>query len=483
MDLLKLSCKEAARHVRCGDLKAAELVAAVLQRIKERDPTVGAFLRVDEETAHAQAAAIDADPVARRKPLAGVPIALKDNLCVEDQHTTAGSRILEPFIAPYSATVLERLLNAGAICVGKTNMDEFAMGSSTENSALGRTRNPHDPERVPGGSSGGSAAAVASEQVPAALGSDTGGSIRIPAAFCGVVGLKPTYGRVSRYGLIAFASSLDQIGPLTHNVDDTALLLGVIAGGDRRDSTAIDLPVPGYVDSLSSDPDALSLGVPSDWLGDGLDDDVRSAIEITLSELEGEGVRLVPVSLPHQEYAVATYYVIATAETSSNLARYEGVRYGLRAGGENLEEMLAKTRSRGFGAEVKRRILLGTYVLSAGYYDAYYGRAQRVRTLIRRDFESVFERVDAIVGPTTPTTAFRLDEKIDDPLAMYLSDVYTVPANLAGLPAISVPCGRGADDLPIGFQILGPPFGEQLVLQVAKLVEQLRGVYPSALGT
>ena len=475
----ELTCASAARAVGAGELTAVELIDAALEAIDARDPRIGAFLEVHREPARRRAAAIDADPEARTAPLAGVPVALKDNLCVKDQRTTAGSRILEPFAAPYTATVVERLEADGAVCIGKTNLDEFAMGSSTENSGFQPTANPWDTQRVPGGSSGGSAAAVASGQALAALGSDTGGSIRQPAAFCGVVGLKPTYGRVSRYGLIAFASSLDQIGPLARSVEDAALMLSAISGIDPCDSTTVDRPSPPYAEKLDTNPGGVRLGLPKAWFGEGIDEAVRREIEATLEALEGQGVSLVPVELPHQQYAIATYYVIATAEASSNLARYDGVRYGHRAADPaDLEEMFARTRSEGFGAEVKRRILLGTFVLSAGYYDAYYGRAQRVRTLLRRDFDEVFASVDAVVGATAPTTAFRIGEKTDDPLAMYLSDVFTVTANLAGLPGISVPCGRDDDGLPVGLQIVGPPFKEERVLQIAHIVEQLRGRFP-----
>jgi len=394
-------------------------------------------------------------------------------------------------VPPYTATAVQRLEAAGAVIIGKTNLDEFAMGSSTENSAFRRTVNPWDPARVPGGSSGGSAAAVASGQVAGALGSDTGGSVRQPAALCGVVGLKPTYGRVSRYGLVAFASSLDQIGPLTRSVKDAALLLGVIAGNDERDATTLADPVPSYHENLDSDPSELTIGVPQAWLGEGVDEAVQRAIEAVLAELEAVGARLRPVELPHEQYAVATYYVVATAEASSNLARYDGVRYGLRAAARDepgsgaaassdLQKMYAATRSEGFGDEVKRRILLGTFVLSAGYCDAYYGRAQCVRTLLRSDFEAAFADVDVVMGPTSPTTAFRIGEKIDDPLAMYLNDVFTVTANLAGLPGISIPCGSDEGGLPIGLQIIGPPLGEGRILRAARLVEQLRGPFPAA---
>ena len=475
------SCAEAARSVAAGELSAAELVDASLTAIEERDAEIGAFLDVYGERARQRAAQIDADAELRSKPLAGVPIDLKDNLCVRGERTTAGARILETFKAPYTATAVERLQEAGAVLIGKTNLDEFAMGSSNENSAYGKTVNPWDPSRVPGGSSGGSAAAVAGGMVAAALGSDTGGSIRQPASLCGVVGLKPTYGRVSRYGLVAFASSLDQIGPLTHSVEDAALMLSVIAGDDDNDSTTVADPVPAYHEDLDADPGDFTIGVPGAWLGDGLDADVKQQIESVLAELEAAGARVRPVELPHERVAVPTYYVIATAEASSNLARFDGVRYGFRSPqAVDLEQMYASTRSEGFGAEVKRRILLGTFVLSAGYYDAYYGRAQCVRTLLCNDFARAFADVDVVVGPTSPSTAFGIGEKADDPLAMYLSDVFTVTANLAGLPGISVPCGADSDGLPVGLQIIGPALGEQKILKFARLVEQLRGPWGPA---
>ncbi|MFQ5744583.1 MAG: Asp-tRNA(Asn)/Glu-tRNA(Gln) amidotransferase subunit GatA [Acidobacteriota bacterium] len=475
-DLDQLTCATAASAVAEGRLSATELTEAALEAIAARDAEVGAFLDVHADRALKRAAALDADPEGRRAPLAGVPVALKDNLCVRGQHTTAGSRILEPFVAPYTATAVERLESAGAVCIGTTNLDEFAMGSSTENSAFRQTVNPWDPSRVPGGSSGGAAAAVASGQVLAALGSDTGGSIRQPAAFCGVVGLKPTYGRVSRYGLVAFASSLDQIGPLARTVEDAALLLTAIAGLDPCDSTSADQPVHPFADQLEAEPTSFTLGVPEEWFAEGLDEEVRNEVQAILSELEAAGVSLEPIRLPHHQYAVATYYVIATAEASANLARYDGVRFGYRTKDPgDLEEMFARTRSEGFGAEVKRRILLGTFVLCAGYYDDYYCHAQKVRTLLRADFAEAFSSVDAVVGPTTPTTAFGLGEKAGDPLAMYLSDVFTVTANLTGLPATSVPCGLDAEGRPIGLQIIAPAFRERRMLQVAHLVEQLRG--------
>jgi aspartyl-tRNA(Asn)/glutamyl-tRNA(Gln) amidotransferase subunit A len=474
-DLSALTCASAARAVATGEMSATELTEAALAAVASRDSSVGAFLELHADRALRRAKEIDASPEARRAPLAGVPVALKDNLCLRGQRTTAGSRILANFSAPYTASAVARLEKSGAVCIGKTNLDEFAMGSSTENSAFRQTVNPHDPSRVPGGSSGGSAAAVASGQVLGALGSDTGGSIRQPASFCGLVGLKPTYGRVSRHGLVAFASSLDQVGPMGRTVEDVALLLGAIAGHDPNDSTTADESVPDYSGLVRRDPDSLRLGIPSDWLDAGLNGEVRGAVEDMLAKLEAKGAHLERIDLPHERYAIATYYIIATAEASSNLARYDGVRYGVRAENpRDLADMYARTRSAGFGAEVKRRILLGTFVLSEGYYEAYYGRAQRVRTLIRQDFEKAFSNVDAIVGPTSPTTAFPIGERADDPMAMYLSDVYTVTANLAGLPAVSVPCGHDAMGLPIGLQVIGEPFDEARILQIARMVEDLR---------
>jgi len=396
---------------------------------------------------------------------------VKDNLCTVDFPTTCGSRILGRWISPYDATVVARLRRAGAIVIGKTNLDEFAMGSSTENSAFGPTRNPWDPSRVPGGSSGGSAAAVAASFVPLALGSDTGGSIRQPAGFCGVVGLKPTYGRVSRYGLVAFASSLDQVGPLAATVADAALLLGVIAGGDPRDSTSVEAPVPDYTQSLTGTVRGLRIGLAREAFGEGLDSTVRDAVMAASRVLEAHGAEVMEVSLPTIAYALPTYYLLATSEASTNLARYDGVRYGLRAAAPDLYAMYTRTRRDGFGAEVKRRIMLGTYALSAGYYEGFFLKAQRVRTLVRSDFARAFEQVDLVLMPTSPTVPFRLGEKVEDPLQMYLADVYTIPVNLAGLPGISVPCGL-AGGLPIGLQLIGRPFDEETVLRAAHAYEQ-----------
>ena len=450
------------------------MVGHALERIARHDPTLHAFLHVAGEEALDAARRWD-DRYARGgdalPPLAGLPVALKDNLCAQGMPTTAGSRILAGWMPPYDATVVARLREAGAVLIGKTNLDEFAMGSSTENSAFGPTRNPWDPSRVPGGSSGGSAAAVAAGFVPAALGSDTGGSIRQPAGFCGVVGLKPTYGRVSRYGLIAFASSLDQIGPLTRTVADAALLLRVLAGRDPRDATSVELPAPELVGEGAGGVRGMKIGLPGEALGEGLQPDVRAAVEEAAAVLRGQGATLVNVALPSLAYALPVYYLIATSEASTNLARYDGVRYGLRVGGGDLYQMYAQTRGQGFGAEVKRRIMLGTYALSAGFYEGFFLKAQRVRTLIRRDFEAAFTAADLLLLPTSPTVPFTLGEKTDDPLQMYLADVYTIPVNLAGLPAVSVPCGF-AGGLPIGMQLIGRAFAEGALLQAARTYER-----------
>jgi aspartyl-tRNA(Asn)/glutamyl-tRNA(Gln) amidotransferase subunit A len=468
---------------RAGERSARDICQDTLDRIAASDHAIHAFNTVAGERALERADALDRDPVAwRDRPLAGVPIALKDNICTRGLRTTASSKILETFIPPYDATVVTRLEAAGAIVVGKTNCDEFAMGSSTENSAFGPTKNPWALDRTPGGSSGGSAAAVAAGMAPLALGSDTGGSIRQPAALCGVVGLKPTYGRVSRYGLLAFGSSLDQIGPFAHTVADAAITLSVLAGMDRRDATSAADDVPDYAASLSGDVRDLRIGVPSRLVdGDGIDDEVRRNFRSALDTLAARGASLVDVELPHASAAIPVYYLVATAEASSNLARYDGVRYGLRAAAESggarshddLNRMYARTREAGFGPEVKRRIMLGTYVLSAGYYDAYYLKAQQVRTLIRRDYERAFERADVVAMPTSPTAAFRLGERVADPLQMYLLDVFTVSANLAGLPAVSVPCGFTEAGLPVGLQLTGRSFDEATVLRIADAYERV----------
>lgn len=476
MALHKLTLAELQRKFTAGEVTASEIVRAYWLRITQVEPKVKAYLTQCKDAALAQAAELDEKLKGWRRtaPMMAMPLAVKDNICTQGVRTTCASRILEQFTPPYDATVVGKLREQGYILVGKTNLDEFAMGSSTENSAFGASRNPWNVQTVPGGSSGGSAAAVAADECAAALGSDTGGSIRQPAAFCGVVGLKPTYGRVSRYGLVAFASSLDQIGPITKDVTDAALLLGVIAGYDPRDSTSANVPVPDYLKALKrKDLKRVKVGVPVEYFGEGLDPEVEQAVRTAIEGLRELGADVREVSLPRTDAAVATYYVIATAEASSNLARYDGVKYGTRAKeSRDLLEMYVKTRAEGFGAEVKRRIMLGTYVLSAGYYDAYYGKAQAVRTLIREDFQSAFEDVDVLVTPVTPTPAFKFGEKVQDPLQMYLSDIYTISVNLAGLPAIALPCGFSKAGLPIGMQLIGRAFEEDLLLRAAHAYEQ-----------
>jgi aspartyl-tRNA(Asn)/glutamyl-tRNA(Gln) amidotransferase subunit A len=472
--LTSLTIHELGARFRRGESRSAEAAQAYLERIEALDPQVRAFLTVTRDEALTQAAAADArlKSGAPLGPLDGIPIALKDVLCTRGIRTTCGSKILENFVPPYDATVVERLRGAGAVLLGKLNMDEFAMGSSTENSGYFATRNPWDLGRVPGGSSGGSAAAVSADMATAALGTDTGGSIRQPAAFCGTVGLKPTYGRVSRYGLVAFASSLDQVGPFAKDVEDAAHMLRVIAGHDPMDSTSADAPVPDYAAELGKGVAGLTLGIPAEYFIDGMDAEVEAAVRDAIKTLEKLGARAEPVSLPHTEYGLAAYYLIAPAECSSNLARYDGVKYGLRAPkARDIVDMYSKTRAQGFGREVKRRIMLGTYALSAGYYDAYYGKAQRVRTLVRRDFQQAFERVDLIVAPTTPNVAFKMGEK-EDPLQMYLNDVFTIPVNLAGLPGLSMPAGFTRSGLPIGLQLIGRPFDEPTVLRAAHAFER-----------
>jgi aspartyl-tRNA(Asn)/glutamyl-tRNA(Gln) amidotransferase subunit A len=477
MDLNLLTVESARAAVAERKITATTLAESFYRKIADEDPAIHAYLTLSRERALEQAARMDAladkgDPL---PPLAGVPIAVKDVMVTRGVRTTAGSKILENYVPPYDCTAVARLEAAGAVVLGKTNCDEFAMGSSNENSAFGPVRNPRDTSRVPGGSSGGSAAAVASGMAVAALGSDTGGSIRQPAAFCGVVGLMPTYGRVSRYGLIAFASSLDHIGPLAKSVSDAAIVLKHIAGRDPLDPTSADVPVPDYGAEIGNEVKGLKIGVAKEYFGEGLDLEVRNAVEAAIQKLAEAGCEVVPVSLPHTKYAIPTYYLVATAEASSNLARFDGVRYGHRSrDARTLSDMYRRSRDDGFGAEVKRRIILGTYALSAGYYDAYYLKAQRVRTLLTHDFEEAFAKVDAIVTPTTPTPAFRLGEKSDDPLAMYLADIYTVTADLAGIPGISVPCGNSKDGLPIGLQILGRHFDEGTVLRLAHAYESTR---------
>jgi len=457
--------------LRRREVSPCEVINALRQRVESIDPDVGAYLSLNFDAAVKEAEHANVD-----LPLGGVPVAIKDIINVMGQPCTCASKILNGYRAPYDATVIQKLRAAGAIPFGKTNLDEFAMGSSTENSALKSTCNPWDLSRVPGGSSGGSAAAVAADEAFGALGSDTGGSVRQPAALCGVVGLKPTYGRVSRFGLVAFASSLDQIGPVTKTVRDAALILNSIAGHDPQDSTSLNAPVPDYVASLGNDLRGIRLGLPKEYMIDGIDPQVRAAIDAAVKQLNFLGAEIVEVSLPSTDYAVAVYYIIATAEASANLARFDGVRYGYRA--ENPKDVLdlyGRTREEGFGPEVKRRIILGTYVLSSGYYDAYYLRAQKVRELIRRDFSSVFEKVDALISPTSPVVAFKLGERVADPLQMYLADIFTIAANLAGICGISVPCGFAELDghrLPIGLQLLGKPLDEARILQIAHAYEQ-----------
>jgi aspartyl-tRNA(Asn)/glutamyl-tRNA(Gln) amidotransferase subunit A len=477
VDPLTFLASDLVPSIRAGETSSVAITEAVLDTIEQRDGDVHAFLSVTADEARQQAADVDRR-VADGQPvgaLAGIPVAVKDNMCVKGARTTCGSRILENFVPPYDATVVRKLREADAVIIGKTNLDEFAMGSSCENSAFGPTHNPHDLERVPGGSSGGSAAAVAAGMGVLALGSDTGGSIRQPAGFCGIVGLKPTYSLISRYGLVAFASSLDQIGPMTRSVADAAIMLGVVAGNDPHDATSAPTEVPDYLDGLEAGPKGMKIGVAREYFGEGLSSEVRDSVTEKIDRLAGEGAEIVDISLPHMSHAIGTYYLIATSEASSNLARYDGVKYGYRAEEPgDLIEMYRKTRSEGFGAEVKRRILLGTYALSSGYYDAFYGKAQRVRSLIADDFRNAFEQVDAIVTPTTPSTAFKIGEKISDVLEMYLQDIYTVSANLAAIPGISVPAGTSSEGLPIGLQVLGPQFGEQAILRVARAVEVLR---------
>ncbi len=477
MDLNLLTIDAARTAVQERKTTAMSLAEAFYAKIQKDDPRIGAYLTLCKDRALAQADRMDrmaADGKAL-PPLGGVPVGIKDVMSTRGVRTTAGSRILGNYIPPYDCTAVARMEAAGAILLGKLNCDEFAMGSSNENSAWHPVHNPRDLSRVPGGSSGGSAAAVAADMAVVALGSDTGGSIRQPASFCGVVGLMPTYGRVSRYGLIAFASSLDHIGPLTKTVKDAAIVLSIIAGRDPMDSTSADLPVPDYVAALEKPVQGLKLGVAKEYFGEGLDADVRKSVEAAIQKLANLGCEIIEVSLPHTEYAIPTYYIVATAEASSNLARFDGVRYGFRAqDARTLSEMYRRTRDQGFGVEVKRRIMLGTYALSAGYYDAYYLKAQKVRTLLTRDFEEAFKKVDAILTPTSPTAAFRLGEKVDDPLAMYLADIYTVTADLAGIPGISVACGETPEKLPIGLQILGKHFDEATILRIAHACEQAR---------
>ena len=478
MSLTEKTATELVALQASGQATAAEITDAFLAAIKTRDPKVQAFLFPAETEAWArrQAAAIDAKRAAGKPlgKLAGVPVAVKDVLCTKGVRTTCSSKILEHFVPPYDAHTVERLVAEDAVLLGKTNMDEFAMGSSTENSAYQVTRNPWDTARIPGGSSGGSAAAVAGGMAPVSLGTDTGGSIRQPAALCGIVGLKPTYGRVSRYGLIAFASSLDQVGPFTRDVADCALMLEAISGHDGRDSTSVNEPVPAYTTTLNDPVKGLKIGVPREFFGEGLDGEVESAVRTALKEYEKQGATLVDVSLPHSRYALAAYYIVAPAEASSNLARFDGMHYGHRTATKtDLIGTYSKSRGEGFGKEVQRRIFIGTYVLSSGYKDAYYVKALKVRRLVKGDFDKAFESCDVIMGPTTPTAAFKVGEKSDDPLSMYLSDVYTVSCNLAGLPGLSMSCGFTKAGLPIGLQLLGAPFSEEKLLRIARMYESV----------
>ena len=475
MDLFQLTIHEATQLLRHHDIRAQDLIHAALARIAATDPALRTYLTVCADDASAQAVIANQQlqTPATAPPLCGIPIAIKDVILTKGVRSTAGSKILADFVPPYDATVIQRLKHAGAIIIGKVNCDEFAMGSSNENSAFFPTRNPWDLTRVPGGSSGGSATAVAADQTLASLGTDTGGSIRLPAAFCGVTGMKPTYGRVSRYGVVAYASSLDQVGPVTKDVRDCALLLQTIAGHDPKDSTAVDLPVPNYQATLTQGVQGLRIGIPKEYFVEGMQPEVESAVRTSIDELTALGAQPVLISLPHTPYAVATYYIIATAEASSNLARYDGVRYGYRTPqSDGLAAMYAQTRAEGFGIEVKRRILLGTYVLSAGYYDAYYLKAQKVRTLIRQDFLQALQACDVIATPVAPTTAFALGDKTTDPLTMYLSDIFTIAVNLAGLPGIAIPCGFDHQGLPISLQLIGKPFDEATLLRAAYSYEQ-----------
>ena len=479
-DICDLSIAQLHRGIKNRQISSLEIAEAYLRRVRSRDPKVQAFLSLAAETLLEEARALDQSLAAGKREvglLTGIPLAVKDNIVTRGMRTTCGSRILERYVPPYEATSVARLRAGGGLILGKTNLDEFAMGSTTENSGFFPTRNPWDLNRVPGGSSGGSAAAVAALEAPGALGSDTGGSIRQPAAFCGVVGLKPTYGRVSRYGLVAFASSLDQIGPLARTARDAAMILQVVSGYDPLDSTSARRPADDYVAALDGEIRGLRIGLPVEWFASGLDPGIEAAVRNAAAKLEAAGCEVVEVDLPHTEYAIATYYIIALAEASSNLARYDGMRYGHRSSRAGaLEETYRNSRNEGFGEEVKRRIMIGTYVLSAGYYDAYYLKAGKVRTLIKEDYFRAFERADVLMGPTAPSLPFLQGDKTADPLEMYLSDVYTVTANLAGIPGVATPCAYTADGVPIGLQLLGPHFGEGRLLRVAHLLEQELGL-------
>ena len=481
LKLYEMTAHELQDRMKKGEVTPLDISKSILERIDDMDKKIKAFISVDKERmikkASSAISGTSPDVTSGQSPqsparLDGIPVAIKDNICVRGEETTCGSRILSGFKPPYNATVIDRLESSGAILMGKVNMDEFAFGSSTETSRYGITHNPWDLDRIPGGSSGGSAAAVASGEAVMALGSDTGGSIRQPASMCGVVGLKPTYGRVSRYGLIAFASSLDQIGPITKDVQDSALLMNVLAGYDKNDSTSVDIPVPDYTKSLINDIHGIRLGIPKEYFIEGMDKEVEESVRDAIELMKNLGGECVEVSLPHTEYAISVYYLVATAEASSNLARFDGVKYGYRDTDNSMLNMYNATRGKGFGSEAKRRIILGTYALSAGYYEAYYLKAQKVRNMLKMDFDEAFKRCDCILTPTSPTPAFKIGERINDPLSMYLSDIFTISVNLAGIPAMSIPCGFTEAGLPIGLQILARPFGEEDIFKVAYTYEQ-----------
>ncbi len=476
MELYRLTISELRDLLGKKEVSVKDTVNSIYRRIDAVEEKINAFVTTTKDEALKRAEEVqrelDLGKPQNRKSILGIPLAIKDNMCIKGIPTTCSSKILYNFVPPYESTVTSRLMEQGYVLIGKTNMDEFAMGSSTENSGFRVTKNPWDPERIPGGSSGGSAAAVAADECVAALGSDTGGSIRQPAALCGVVGLKPTYGRISRYGLVAFASSLDQIGPITKNVRDSAILMNILSGHDPLDSTSAPVTVPDFTAILGKDINGMRIGIPKEYFIEGMEEEVESSVKEAVKKLESVGAIPVEVSLPHTGYAVATYYVLATSEASSNLARYDGVKYGFRAGGRDLMDMYMNTRAQGFGAEVKRRIMLGTYALSSGYYEAYYKKAQQVRTLIKKDFEEAFRQVDVIATPTSPTAAFKIGEKTADPLRMYLSDIFTISVNLAGVPGISIPCGFTSNNLPIGLQLIGKHFDEESILKVAYAYEQ-----------
>ncbi len=478
MELYELTIHELQKKIRSGEVSAVQVLTSVFDRIEAVEQRVHAYITLLKDRAFAEAEQADRDIKAGNlKPLTGIPVALKDIFCTQGIRTTCGSHILHNFIPPYDATIVEKLKEAGAVVTGKTNMDEFAMGSSTETSSFGITKNPWDLDRIPGGSSGGSAAAVAAGECIASLGTDTGGSIRQPAALCGVVGMKPTYGRVSRFGMIAFASSLDQGGPFTKDVEDCAIMMNAIAGHDPRESTSVSVDVPDYREFVARDIEGWNVGIPKEYFIEGIDPEVAAAVEKAIGVVEKLGAKCIPVSLPHTEYCLAVYYIVAPSEASSNLARYDGVKYGFRSEkGRELLEMYKKTRSEGFGAEVKRRIMIGTYALSSGYYDAYYKKASQVRALIKKDFDDAFRRCDVILTPTSPTPAFKIGEKTDNPMQMYLSDIFTISTNLAGIPGLSIPCGYTASGLPIGLQFLAAHFAEEKLIQVASAYEKGAGI-------